>query len=773
MARAVLIVSLVVLILLAATTTVLAVLAAYSPLQPGHFLFSVQELAESTRANLAPTNGERMDYTHNLLERRSHDLARLVGQPAETSALYALDHALNRVALALAALSPQQRLVNSKHIFDHASEIAEILDRMRQIERDPPHELESLSAKVAALRSLVQGGPPTIDSLMELSRWALSSPAPVGNFSLAMLRLGESGGFTHAMFPLSQHHTTLTCIQCHTPDEMNASVACQTCHADKKPAVHYEAPCDACHFTSAWVPARMNHFQAGSDCRSCHLEKRPTGHFSEQCSLCHNAPSFSGGLNAGLTGGLQPIGEAWHIVHFNHAVAGVTDCQGCHQADRPVEHFNGQCAQCHATTAFFPSSFAHPTGADCATCHIQRKPANHYYGACQVCHTAPLLGTVFVSWKGASFTHPAETDCAACHIQRKPANHYVGQCSVCHAIPSTGGTVFVGWKGAQYTHSAASSACDSCHTADEPTNHFDAQCSVCHAMPTAATLSNGWRGAVFNHQAVGATNCVACHASDKLANHYAGQCSSCHTSTSAWYPVNFNHSVAGVTDCLSCHLNSRPPNHYSLQCSLCHTMPAGGATTGWYPIHFDHAAAKAVDCISCHVGDKPANHYAAQCSGCHTTTAWTPVNFNHALAGATNCLGCHLADKPANHFTAQCSSCHSTTAWTPVNFNHAVAGATDCLGCHTGDKPLGHVSTQCSACHSTSAWKPATFTHRFPLDHGKANGKCLTCHPSSVPAYTCYSCHSEITLRKVHAKITPIPADCMNCHPDGKVPDDD
>ena len=111
--------------------------------------------------------------------------------------------------------------MNSKHIFDHASKITEILDRMRQIEPDPPHDLESLSAKVAALRSLVQGGPPQ-SLLMESCRWAPLFPAPVGNFSLAMLRLGESGGFTHAMFPLSQHHTTLTCVQCHTPDEMNA-----------------------------------------------------------------------------------------------------------------------------------------------------------------------------------------------------------------------------------------------------------------------------------------------------------------------------------------------------------------------------------------------------------------------------------------------------------------------------------------------------------------------------------------------------------------------
>ena len=124
MARAILLVSLVVLILLAATTAVLAVLAAYSPLQPGHFLFFAQELAEATRANLAPTASDRMDYAHNLLERRSHDLARLVGQPAETAALHALDRIVNRAALALAALSPQQRLVSSKHVFDHASEIS-------------------------------------------------------------------------------------------------------------------------------------------------------------------------------------------------------------------------------------------------------------------------------------------------------------------------------------------------------------------------------------------------------------------------------------------------------------------------------------------------------------------------------------------------------------------------------------------------------------------------------------------------------------------------
>lgn len=766
MTRTILLILLSLLILLAATAVFSAVLAAYSPLQPGNPLFSAQELAESARADLTSTPSERMDYALTVLERRTHDLARVVGQPAESAALHALDTALNRVMLALAALSPQQRLVSGKHTADDLAAIVETLERMRRVERVWLSEMESLAAKVAALDSLVKGGAAKPETLQQLSSWKIASPAPAGDFTLAMLRQGESGGFTHAVFPLSQHHSTLTCRQCHTTDQVKESVACQTCHANEKPANHYEADCNACHFTSAWKPSRMNHGEVGADCASCHLEQRPADHFKEQCSMCHAAPSFSGGLNAGLTAGFLPLGEAWHIIHFNHAVAGVTDCQACHLKSRPGEHYNGQCSQCHATTHFSPSSFAHTTEKACATCHAQRKPATHYVGECQACHAAPAAGAALVTWKGANFTHPSETDCSGCHLTFRPAVHYVGQCSDCHA-PPTPGSVFVGWKGAQYTHSDASSLCAACHLGDAPSNHYSAPCSACHSMPVAGTASNGWRGAVFNHAAVGATNCIGCHAGDKLVNHYPGQCSSCHTSTSSWRPVSFNHTVAGVIDCLSCHLNRAPAGHYVAQCSLCH------ATSGWYPVRFDHVTAKATDCISCHASRKPAGHYTAQCSSCHSTSAWKPVNFNHALVNATDCLGCHTGDKPANHYTAQCSSCHSTSAWKPVNFNHAVAGATDCLGCHLGSKPASHVSTQCSACHTTTGWVPATFTHSFPLNHGKADAKCTVCHPTSVPAYTCYSCHNELDLRKKHAGITPIPADCMQCHPDGKEPDDD
>ena len=64
---------------------------------------------------------------------------------------------------------------------------------------------------------------------------------------------------------------------------------------------------------------------------------------------------FFGGLNAGLTDGLLPIGEAWRIIHFNHAVAGVTDCQGCHQAqDRPLNTSTGSARSATQSPVFSP-----------------------------------------------------------------------------------------------------------------------------------------------------------------------------------------------------------------------------------------------------------------------------------------------------------------------------------------------------------------------------------------------------------------------------------
>ena len=388
-----------------------------------------------------------------------------------------------------------------------------------------------------------------------------------------------------------------------------------------------------------------NYAGTPNQCLDCHMTNRPASHFEGQCALCHNS-------------------TAWLPSTFDHATAGAVDCQSCHLSVRPANHFAGQCAACHATTAWLPATFSHQTvGAfDCQSCHLSKRPANHFAGQCSSCHTT-------TAWTGAVFNHQAAgaTDCQSCHISRRPANHFTGQCGACHT-------------------------------------------------------TTAWTGAVFNHQVAGATNCQSCHISKRPANHFAGQCSACHSTTS-WAGAVFNHQVAGATDCQSCHINRRPANHFAGQCSSCHS------TTSWAGAIFNHQAAGATDCQSCHINRRPANHFSGQCSACHSTSSWAGAVFNHQAAGATDCQSCHLSRRPANHFSGQCSDCHSTSGWLPANFNHSF--------------PINHNGANgvCATCHPS----------------GTSSFTCFNCHNQS-----------ELTKKHNEKGIPDFIERCMDCHADGR-----
>jgi len=316
-------------------------------------------------------------------------------------------------------------------------------------------------------------------------------------------------------------------------------------------------------------------------------------HAQISCQTCHTEGNYSGTPN---------------------------QCTDCHLANRPAAHFDGQCALCHSTTAWLPSTFDHAAvgAVDCQSCHLDRQPANHFPGQCSACHTT-------TAWLPANFNHQliGAVDCQSCHLSRRPANHFSGQCSACHTTAS--------WLPANFNHQVAGATdCQSCHAAKRPAGHFSGQCSACHA-------TTGWLPASFNHQFAGATDCQGCHAATRPAGHFAGQCSSCHN-TSAWRPASFNHAAAGATDCQSCHSATRPANHFSGQCSSCHS------TNGWLPANFNHSF--------------PIDHHGAngQCATCHPSGT-----------DSFTCFNCHnQSELTKKHneegipdFVARCMECHS------------------------------------------------------------------------------------------------------------------
>ncbi|MBI3176991.1 MAG: hypothetical protein HYZ35_03280, partial [Chloroflexi bacterium] len=142
-----------------------------------------------------------------------------------------------------------------------------------------------------------------------------------------------------------------------------------------------------------------------------------------------------------------------------------TTCAGCHTKVRPANHFVGDCASCHTTSAWTPATFDHSTLTDCQNCHLKDKPANHYEGQCSACHATK-------AWTPATYNHASVTTCAGCHTQNKPAGHFDGECSACHKDTTD-------WKNATFSHSnLGGKDCSSCHT--PPANHFSGTCSSCH-----------------------------------------------------------------------------------------------------------------------------------------------------------------------------------------------------------------------------------------------------------------------------------------------------
>ncbi len=129
------------------------------------------------------------------------------------------------------------------------------------------------------------------------------------------------------------------CFTCH--DGKQQPNACSYCHTNSPHPVR--GPCELCHNVSSWVPGAFNH---------------PVPligpHASILCETCHTKPTPSA------------MGPA----------DGCVNCHGNHHNDPQLT----ECATCHTTTHFVPSTFAHPQEGP----HV---PAGEEPIPCKACHT--------------------------------------------------------------------------------------------------------------------------------------------------------------------------------------------------------------------------------------------------------------------------------------------------------------------------------------------------------------------------------------------------
>ncbi len=262
---------------------------------------------------------------------------------------------------------------------------------------------------------------------------------------------GFTGSFDHdtTAFPLTGAHRGASCASCHDSGVYRGlHSACADCHiGDYRKATEpdhsaasFSTTCRDCHVTSAWIPSSYDHSRSGfvldgahrtTSCGSCHVNNVYSGipatceschtddylrttnpshtklGFSRSCETCHTTGSwqsaslFSHTAVFPLTG--AHAGASCSSCHTAQ-VSGKpqSDCWSCHSAkytsakDHAVSQFPKDCAQCHTTAAWSPSTFTHNRfkiysgehkgkWRSCTDCHTV--PGDYSVYSCAKCHS--------------------------------------------------------------------------------------------------------------------------------------------------------------------------------------------------------------------------------------------------------------------------------------------------------------------------------------------------------------------------------------------------
>ncbi len=436
-------------------------------------------------------------------------------------------------------------------------------------------------------------------------------------------------GFDHDLtaFPLVGAHRAVACASCHQNGRFKGTpMQCSSCHREEYASSRnpnhamagFTMECQTCHTVAGWTGGRYDH-------TALTLFPLTGAHIQLQCSNCHGDNIF--------------VGRS-------------VDCVSCHQAALAGTHspnhassgFPQQCALCHSTMSWIPSSFNHSTsqfpltGAHqavvCAQCHVN----NQYQGLttnCYDCHTQDFNTVASPNHITGNFSHT---------------------CTQCHTTTT--------WTPSTFNHSTTLFPLTGAHIATT--------CQGCHI--------NG------NYQ-LHYTDCYQCHQTDfqqtTNPNHVAGNfshdCTQCH-STMAWSPATFNHSTT---------LFPLTGAHTSTPCQSCHV-------NGNYQLHY-------TDCYQCHQSDYQQvtnpNHvtqqFAHNCTQCHSTSVWTPNTMSHDSRWFRIYSGRHR-----NEWT-QCSECHTTpgnlTSFSCIDCHEHQRSNVDPR--HTGVSNYIYSSPACYSCH--------------------------------------------------------------------------
>ena len=646
----------------------LFVLSEIYPFQPGDALYGLQGAAEGWRLNLTPGDEKQAALSLELAERRLAELAGAKGEEEIEIAAVALDAAVDE---AVARIDGAPAESQGELVKDLTGLFTRIHVVMGAFEGEGHVAVEALHEKVTALEAAETREEVAVIVNQEIT-------------AVAIPFLGRD--VEHENFALTGGHGEVDCASCHTGGEYASTpTECGACHqleaspvypgvmpamfypdmvyADPQYPEHFEGDCADCHGIESWEPIAFDH-QGVYECESCHEAELPAEHYPGECTSCHEDV------------------EEWGEAAFDHT--DVKECVSCHQQEAPAMEYAGICANCHDPRLPLGAKMVDNQLIADRNCPWFEWPAVHYEGECLDCH-----GTE--EWNEIDFEHEKTglTDCTSCHSDRLPAPHYPGECTDCHSTDE--------WA-VDFEHTEETGDCVSCHQPEAPVRHYEGECSNCHN-------TEEWAEASFNH--AGFWNCESCHSVEAPEGHHPGQCSDCHTSE-AWMPANYAHLA--VTDCTECH--EPPARHFQGQCLDCHNIESWDAT-------FNHSFP---NCKSCH--GAPAQHYDGQCGDCHNPGWWGNVDYAHN--NLNDCGDCHDSKAPENHYDLDCSTCHTAADWSQIAVKHDQV--TGCSECHEADAPEDHYDGQCSICHNTRRWKDVEVDHsqladrackRVPRDAGR------------------------------------------------------
>lgn len=286
-------------------------------------------------------------------------------------------------------------------------------------------------------------------------------------------------GFDHgAFFPLVGRHKLAQCADCHTSGKFAGTpTACVSCHGDRHKGL---TDCAQCHSPlKSWAPVDFSHDS---------YFKLDGKHTSVSCTKCHVNNVFDGTPKI---------------------------CVECHG----VQHGGlSDCASCHTTAGFVPSTFVHSTRFTLVGAHASL--------ACSKCHPSNAYADVIGTG----------TQCYDCHALRHGDGY--PNCTTCHTTTS--------WAPIKddVTHPSP---------IELGTEHRSRSCTLCHT-----TL-------IFGDPT---KPCVDCHSGD-VPHVGPSDCVRCHMPT-VWTQIDFTH--IDIPE----HVYGGPEPQYS-DCTLCH--PAGDFTT--------------------------------------------------------------------------------------------------------------------------------------------------------------------------------------------------